>query len=62
MNRFYLINFIICFNLDLDQNIGLKNLYLPFGNHPKAKIQIEIQNVIYILLLEFLFLKFDNEI
>jgi hypothetical protein len=26
-------SFIICFNLDLDQNIGLGIMYLPFGNH-----------------------------
>jgi len=36
--------------------------YLAFGDHPKASIQIEIQNDVYVLLLEFLFLKIDNEL
>jgi hypothetical protein len=30
------ISFMICFNPDLDKNIRLGILYLPFGNHLKA--------------------------
>jgi hypothetical protein len=36
-------------------------MYLPFGDHPRAWIQIKIQDV-YVLLLEFLFLKIDYEL
>jgi hypothetical protein len=42
--------------------MGLNIMYLPFGNHPRAWIQIEIQNVVYVLLLQFLFLKIHNEL
>jgi hypothetical protein len=41
---------MICFSPHLDQNIGLKILYFTFGDHPRAQIQSEIQNVIYVLL------------
>jgi hypothetical protein len=37
-------------------------MYLLFGDHPKALIHIEIQNVVYVLLLIFLFLKIDSEL
>jgi hypothetical protein len=60
--NFISISFMICFSPYLDQNIILKFLHLPFGNHPWAWIQIETQKVAYVLLLEFLFLKIDNEL
>jgi hypothetical protein len=37
-------------------------MYLPFGNHPRAWIQNGIQSFVYVLLLEFLFWKIDNEV
>jgi hypothetical protein len=51
---------MICFIPNLGHYIGLKILYLPFGDHPKVEIYIEIQNVVYVLLLEILFLKIDT--
>ncbi len=50
------ISFMTCFSLDVNQNIGLKTLYLPFGDHPKAWIQSDFQNVVYVSLLKKLFL------
>ncbi len=51
MNRFEWTNFIsisfmTCFNLDLDQKLGIEILYLPFGDHSKAWIQSEIKNIV----------------
>jgi hypothetical protein len=37
-------------------------MYLTFGDHPKAWIQIEIQSVVYVLFLEFLFLRIASEL
>jgi hypothetical protein len=34
---------MICFNPKLDQNIRLKVLYLPFGDHPKAKFILKFR-------------------
>jgi hypothetical protein len=50
------------FSPNLYHNTKLRILYLPFGDHPKAWIQNEFQNVIYVLLLKNLFLKIDNEL
>jgi hypothetical protein len=59
---FISISFIIYFSPKLYQNIEYFFLYLLFGDHPRAWIHIKIQNVIYVLLLEFLFLKIDSEV
>ncbi len=59
--NFINISFMKCFSLGLDKNIGLKFLYLPFGNHPRAWIQSEIYNVVYVLLI-FLFIKINSEL
>jgi len=48
-------SFMICFSPNLYQNIGLKIMYLPFSDHPRAWIYIEIQNVPYVLLVKNLF-------